>query len=391
MPRTSAQKTRSTPKKSDARGLLSRPLEPLPVVTWSAGQMRIIDQTLLPQEYVRLVMRSAEDVWEALRALRIRGAPTIGLAAAYGLCVGLREETGRPTKDFLAKMREVSGYLNSARPTAVNLAWALRRLERVAEENAMLSAPALWRRLLEEGRAIEREEVECNLAIARHGAALMVHPKGSAKAGVRGKSAQAFNILTHCNTGSLATVGIGTALGVILEAARLRPVHVWIDETRPLLQGARLNTWELARYGVAATLICDNMAAMLMAQGRVDAVITGADRIARNGDFANKIGTYSLAVNCKHHGVPFYCAAPLSTFDPETPGGPEIPIEERAAKEVHGFRDLRWAPGETPVYNPAFDVTPAGLVTGHISEAGVAGAPYSKSLKGWIELKRRRP
>lgn len=355
------------------QGRLKRPLKPLPTVGWRSGCLALIDQTLLPGEYKVLRLDRIEDVHEAIVSLRVRGAPAIGVAAAYGLCVGLKEASARlkGAGDFLKEAARVGEYLISARPTAVNLPWAVRRLLAEAERDAAAGAnPArLWRRILAGARAIHEEEIGRCAAIACHGAPLFAKP--------------GINILTHCNTGSLATVGIGTALGPILAAAADHDVHVWIDETRPLLQGARLNTWELMRYGVRATLICDNMAAMLMAQGRVDAVILGADRIAPNGDFANKIGTYSLAVNCRHHGIPFYCAAPLSTFDWSLKSGADIPIEERRGDEVRGFRDVRWAPAGVDVYNPSFDVTPGRLVTAIITERGIARAPFRKSLAAW--------
>ncbi len=348
---------------------LKRPLTPVPAIRWARDGLRLLDQTLLPDRMVPLLLRTPEEVWEAIRSLRVRGAPAIGIAAAYGLVLGLQEVREATSSRFFNTLSRLKEYLAGARPTAVNLAWALNRVARVAEGNSEMPPKRLWKRLLEEAHAIKREEIECNLAIGRHGATLFNRPN--------------LNILTHCNTGGLATGGTGTALAVILTVASRYPVHVWVDETRPLLQGARLNTWELRRYGVDATLICDNMAGMLMAQGRVDAVILGADRIARNGDFANKIGTYSLAVQCHHHKIPFYCAAPLSTFDWDTPNGKAIPIEERPAQEVRGFRDTRWAPAGFPVYNPAFDVTPARLVSAFICEKGVARRPFTKSFRAW--------
>ncbi len=383
-------------RRASAKSSLRRPRRQasqtlLPVAEWSGGSgsaggtggtLRIIDQTLLPERYVRLRLTRLEEVGEAIRSLRVRGAPTIGIAAAYGLCVGLKEAArGRDTAAFLAEMDRAARFLIESRPTAVNLAWAVRRLVDVARgEAAALAETArpkanpsprtLWWRLLKEARAIHREEIERNEAIGRHGAEIINRP--------------GMNVLTHCNTGSLATGGIGTALGVVFAAAaRGLDPHVWVDETRPLLQGARLTTWELQRQGVRATLICDNMAAMLMAEGRVDVALVGADRIARNGDFANKIGTYSVAVNCRHHGVPFYCVAPLSTFDPAIPNGRAIPIEHRAADEVRGFRDARWAPPGVPCFNPSFDVTPARLLAGIVTERGIARPPLRRALSAW--------
>jgi len=354
---------------------------PLPVVGWSAGRVTMIDQTLLPDRYTVLRLGRIEEVWEAIRALRVRGAPAIGVAAAYGFCLAAKEAASLAEPSArLAALERAGEYLIASRPTAVNLPWAVGRMLAVARAACAgagaLSGPRLLSRLLEEARAIHREEIERCEAIGRHGAALFDRP--------------AMNILTHCNTGALATCGIGTALGAILTAAREREIHVWVDETRPLLQGARLNAWELRRAGVRATLICDNMAAMLMAQGRVDAVIVGADRIARNGDFANKIGTYSLAVNCRHHKIPFYCAAPLSTFDWTLASGREIPLEERSPAEVRGFRGARWAPADFPAYNPAFDVTPARLVSAILTERGVARPPFARSLRPWAPSRAAR-
>jgi methylthioribose-1-phosphate isomerase len=334
-------------------------------------RVRLIDQTLLPDRYVELDLVRVEEVWEAIKSLRVRGAPAIGIAAAYGFCLSLAGSVGESTAVFFERLQQNRDYLASSRPTAVNLMWALQRVEAVAHANKTLPPAKIWKLLLREAEAIHADEIERNESIGRHGASLF--------------NRNGMNILTHCNTGSLATGGIGTALGAILTAAARRPTHIWIDETRPLLQGARLNTWELQRYGVDATLICDNMAAMLMAQGKVDAVILGADRVARNGDFANKIGTYGLAVLCHHHKIPFYCAAPISTFDWKTPTGAGIPIEERSASEVRGFRDTRWAPPTIPVYNPSFDVTPAKLVTAFVSEKGIARPPFGKSLAAWRE------
>lgn len=358
---------------SVAKSRPRRALRPLPVVRWADGRVRMIDQTLLPDQYRIIELTTIEGVWEAIHSLRVRGAPAIGVAAAYGLCLGLKDFTALAPREFLRRLDKVKAYLASSRPTAVNLAWALERLAQTAHARDGKAAPArLFRRLLAEAREIHREQIERDAALARHGATLF--PRNG------------MNILTHCNTGSLATCGIGTALGVILTAAAARRIHVWVDETRPLLQGARLTAWELRRYGVPATLICDNMAASLMAQGRVDAVILGADRIARNGDFANKIGTYNLAVLCRHHKIPFYCAAPLSTFDVSVANGSQIPIEERAPDEVRGYRsETRWAPSAFPVYNPSFDVTPHRLVTAFVTEKGIARPPFGRSLSSWFD------
>lgn len=320
------------------------------------GQLLLLDQTLLPTEVQYLTCRTIEDLHSAIRRLVVRGAPAIGVSAAYGVVLGL-QTVRDDAAGFAARLDEVIRFLAGSRPTAVNLFWALERMRRVAQqEGARLSTAALHDRLLEEARAIEREDREMCAAIGRHGAALL---------GDGG-------VLTHCNAGGLATAGDGTALAVIFAAAAQgRRLHVWADETRPLLQGARLTAWELQQRGIPVTLICDSVAGRVMQEGRVQAVVTGADRIAANGDAANKIGTYSVAQLAKAHGIPFYIAAPSSTFDLALADGASIPIEERAPEEVtHGF-GRRTAPEAVAVYNPAFDVTPAHLITAIITERGV--------------------
>lgn len=302
------------------------------------GHLRLIDQTQLPTHLVYRDCRSVEDVWEAIRTLRVRGAPAIGIAAAYGVVLGLQS---RP--DVLA---EVCDYLATSRPTAVNLFWALDRMRRCD--------PA---QLLSEARAIEEEDRRMCRAIGQHGASLLADGSG---------------VLTHCNAGGLATADYGTALAVIFTAHEQgKRLQVFADETRPLLQGARLTAWELLQRGVEVTLLCDSMAAQVMKEGRIQAVIVGADRIAANGDTANKIGTYGVAVLARAHGIPFHVAAPSSTFDLTLATGAGIPIEQRAAEEVtHGF-GRQTAPAGVKVYNPAFDVTPASLIASIITEKGV--------------------
>ncbi len=314
------------------------------------GHLVLLDQTKLPTEVVELDCRTVEDVWHAIKRLSVRGAPAIGCAAAYGVVLG----AGGGAYGALA----ACDYLATSRPTAVNLFWALDRMRAVIQ-NADPSAP-LAGLLLAEAKAIHEEDRQMCAAIGRHGAdALADLPQGA-------------GILTHCNAGALATGGDGTALSVIFAVAdRRKKPHVWVDETRPLLQGARLTAWELMQRGVDCTLICDSMAAHVMRQGKVQAVVTGADRIAANGDAANKIGTYGVATLAKAHGVPFYVAAPSSTFDTTLATGAEIPIEERDPAEVtHGF-GRQTAPEGAAVYNPAFDVTPAELIAGIITELGV--------------------
>jgi methylthioribose-1-phosphate isomerase len=299
------------------------------------GFLRLIDQTQLPGKLAFRDCRTAEEVWEAIKSLRVRGAPAIGIAAAYGVVIGVRNGT---------PLSEVTGYLRTSRPTAVNLFWALDRMKRVGGA-------------LDEARAIHEEDAAMCHAIGRAGAELIRDGTG---------------VLTHCNTGGLATAEYGTALSVMFTAAdQGRRFRVFADETRPLLQGARLTTWELRQAGIDVTLICDSMAAQVMKEGRVQLVIVGADRIAANGDAANKIGTYGVALLAKAHGIPFYVAAPSSTFDLDLPNGDGIPIEQRDPREVtHGF-GRQTAPDGIAVYNPAFDVTPARLIAGLITEKGI--------------------
>jgi methylthioribose-1-phosphate isomerase len=321
------------------------------------GHLRLIDQTRLPVELVEIDCRAVETVWEAIRSLRVRGAPAIGVAAAYGVCLGIQGAAGGGQQQFFARLKEVADYLAGARPTAVNLFWALERMTCKAESLRGRPVVEVAAALLDEARAIHEEDRQCCRAIGRHGAPLLE--------GVRG-------VLTHCNAGGLATGGDGTALGVIFAAvASGAALHVFADETRPLLQGARLTAWELRQRGIPATLICDSAAGMVMRQGKVQAVVTGADRIAANGDAANKIGTYALAVLARAHEIPFYVAAPASTFDLSLASGAEIPIEQRDPREItHGF-GLPTAPEGIDAYNPAFDVTPAELITAIVCERGV--------------------
>jgi methylthioribose-1-phosphate isomerase len=335
--------------------------EPFVTLRWSGGtdgHLVLLDQTRLPAETVYLDCRTVEDVWKTIRRLKVRGAPAIGVAAAYGVCVGV--QSGRDVDD-------VCDYLATSRPTAVNLFWALERMRQASRAvlrpdrgRGRPGSLSLAEHLLAEARAIHDEDRALCAAIGRHGADLLADLPPSA------------GILTHCNTGALATGGDGTAAAVIYELARRgnRP-HVWVDETRPLLQGARLTMWELAQRGIDATLICDSAAAQVMREGRVQAVITGADRIAANGDTANKIGTYSVATLARAHNIPFYVAAPVTTFDLSIAAGREIPIEQRAAEEITHAFGRQTAPDGVAVYNPAFDVTPAELITAIITDRGV--------------------
>jgi methylthioribose-1-phosphate isomerase len=310
-------------------------VEPL---RWKGDRLELLDQRLLPDQTVYVTCRSAAEVAQAIRDMVVRGAPAIGCAAAFGVVL---DKGSAYAYDVLAK----------SRPTAVNLFWALERMRRAKDLEA-------------EAVAIYEEDIAANRAMGRLGAELIP---------------DRARVMTHCNTGALATAGYGTALGVI-RASRNKNISVIATETRPYLQGARLTAWELVQEGIPCTLITDSMAGHLMSEGEVDVIVVGADRIAANGDVANKIGTYPLAVLAKRHGIPFYVVAPLSTFDPRIPDGSHIPIEERPAAEVTGYRETRWAPEGVAVRNPAFDVTPAELVTGIICEKGVVLAPDQERL-----------
>ncbi|REK06753.1 MAG: S-methyl-5-thioribose-1-phosphate isomerase [Planctomycetota bacterium] len=322
------------------------------------GHLSLIDQTRLPTELTYVDCRDVECVWEAIRSLRVRGAPAIGVAAAYGVCIALQSAADGEEAALFARLDEVTTYLASSRPTAVNLFWALDRMKRCAEAlRGEASLSEIRQKLLDEARAIEAEDRQMCRAIGRYGAELLADGQG---------------VLTHCNAGGLATADYGTALAVFFAAAESgKRLHVYADETRPLLQGARLTSWELQQRGIDVTLICDSVAAQVMREGRVQAVVTGADRIAANGDAANKIGTYGVALLAAAHDIPFYVAAPSSTFDLSLASGDQIPIEQRDAREVtHGF-GRQTAPEGVQVYNPAFDVTPARLIKALITERGV--------------------
>ncbi|MEE8452149.1 MAG: S-methyl-5-thioribose-1-phosphate isomerase [Thermoguttaceae bacterium] len=325
------------------------------------GHLRMIDQTLLPVEFKEIDCRDVQSVWEAIKMLRVRGAPAIGIAAAYGVCVGLQTAAGSDTAVFSRRLDEVVDYLASSRPTAVNLFWALQRMKQAAaafgDEPGGEKPEAIAAALLHEARAIHEEDRQMCRAIGRHGAELLADGQG---------------VLTHCNAGGLATADYGTALALFFSAAESgKRLHIYADETRPLLQGARLTAWELQQRGIDVTVICDSMAAQVMREGRVQAVVTGADRIAANGDAANKIGTYGVALLAAAHKIPFYVAAPSSTFDLSLDSGEEIPIEQRDSREItHGF-GRQTVPEGVDVYNPAFDVTPAELIEAIICEHGV--------------------
>ncbi|MFO7262928.1 MAG: S-methyl-5-thioribose-1-phosphate isomerase [Bacillaceae bacterium G1] len=337
----------------------------------------LLDQTKLPEETVFLRLTSSEEVWQAIRSLQVRGAPAIGMSAAYGLYLGLRHADESNADAFFARLEAQVAYLSSARPTAVNLFWALERLKRraYAVRDQGAGVAAVKQALLEEARRIQQEDEQVCRRIGEHALTLLRDGMG---------------VLTHCNPGSLATAKYGTATAPFyLAKERGWNLKVFAGETRPVLQGARLTAWELQQAGIDVTLICDNMAAAVMANGWVQAVIVGTDRVAANGDVANKIGTYGLAVLAKAHGIPFYVAAPLSSIDLNTATGKEIPIEERPPEEVtHGF-GRRTAPEGVRVYNPAFDVTPHHLVTAIITEKGIvypdADGSYRQGLRRLFE------
>jgi methylthioribose-1-phosphate isomerase len=336
----------------------------LPSIAWNDGEVVLVDQRRLPGEEVYLHCREHGEVAAAIRDMAIRGAPAIGVAAAYAIALGVRR-SGAEGPELAAEFRRICADLRSTRPTAVNLFWAIGRMERSFRE-AVAGGPAVREALLSEARRIEEEDLGACRRMGDLGASLL--PAGA-------------RVLTHCNAGALATAGYGTALGVIRSAARDgRLARVYADETRPYLQGARLTAWELLRDGIPTTLIADSMAGHMMARREVDAVVVGADRIAANGDVANKIGTYPLAVLARENGVPFYVAAPLSTLDLATPSGEAIPIEERPPDEVTHHGGRRLAPEGVGVRNPAFDVTPHRYVTAIVCERGVARPPFAESL-----------
>ncbi len=334
-------------------------------IEWREGKIILLDQTRLPWEETYLEVSDIPGICEAIKSLRIRGAPAIGVAAAFGLALGAQAIKASSKDKFMAELREVSKALAATRPTAVNLFWALDRMNRVAQNGS--DVEAIKSNLIDEAGAIERETAEDDRKVSFNGAELI---------------RDGFTILTHCNAGALATAGYGTALGVIGAAYEQgKKIEVFADETRPLLQGARLTTWELMRAGIPVTLITDSMAGYFMKAGRIDCVVVGADRIAANGDVANKIGTYSVAVLARENDIPFYVAAPMCTIDFSLESGDEIPIEERSSEEVTRPYGLQIAPDGVRAANPAFDVTPHRYVSAIITEKGIAGDPYIKSLE----------
>ena len=340
-------------------------------IKYSNGVLSLIDQRRLPTEEIWLDYTDYQEVAEAIRSMVVRGAPAIGITAAYGAFFGARDIKADNHADFISELDRVCGVLAGTRPTAINLSWALERMKSLARANPDQPVNNLKIGLEYEAMAINEDDIRINMSMGRHGAALLPDQ---------------VRILTHCNAGALATGGYGTALGVIRAAvAAGKQVSVFADETRPFLQGSRLTAWELQRDNIQTTLICDNMAGYLMSKGLIDAVIVGADRIAANGDVANKIGTYTVAVLAKEHSIPFYVAAPTSTIDLQIADGSQIPIEERDIREVTHIGEQQLAPTGIAALNPSFDVTPARLVSAIITEHGVAGGNYTEQLAAYVQ------
>ncbi len=343
-------------------------------VFWKKNAVVLIDQNALPLVERQVVCSDYRQVIAAIRDLTVRGAPAIGVAAAMGAALGALAFASEPIEKFKKKFNALCDEIAAARPTARNLFWALERMKKHLDEVVRSGKRNPARELVREAKRICAEDIAVNREMGRRGAALF---------------SDGDHVLTHCNAGALATAGYGTALGVLrAAAAEGKKLHVYVDETRPVLQGARLTAWEMKKEKIPATLICDNMAGSLMRQGKINKVIVGADRIAANGDAANKIGTYALAVLARAHRIPFYIAAPVSTFDFSIKTGEDIPIEERQADEVTTFRGAQAAPKGMKVYNPAFDVTPARLITAMITERGVLTPPFPAAI---ARLKRFVP
>ena len=333
-------------------------------IDWVRGRVRIIDQTKLPKKTVFKDIKDVKEMRSAIKKLEVRGAPAIGAAGALGVLLGIRDKRYADYRAFKRRLEKIISYLGSSRPTAVNLFWALERMKACAEANSDRPLDEIRNSLFKEAFAIMEEDRFICRKMADYGASLI-------------KNGDA--VLTHCNAGALATVDYGTALGVLFKARRQgKRIKVFADETRPLLQGARLTTWELLRERMDVTLLCDNMAASLMAKGRIDKVFVGADRIASNGDTANKIGTYNVAVCAHYHKIPFYVVAPLSTFDIGIKEGKDIPIEERSGEEVRKILGIDIAPRNVKVYNPAFDITPHRLISAIVTERGVIRPPFKR-------------
>lgn len=333
---------------------------------WTNDGVRFIDQRKLPTEETYVTASTPEQVADAIRAMVVRGAPAIGVAAAMGIALAAKNSKAESTADLKRELDEASEVIAKTRPTAVNLFWGVQRMKEKFERVRIRPIAQVKDALIEEAQRMHAEDIAANQAMGRHGATLMPSQGG---------------VLTHCNAGALATAGYGTALGVIRAAVEQgKKIHVYADETRPFLQGARLTAWELMKDNVPTTVISDNMAGAMMRQGKIGAVVVGADRIAANGDVANKIGTYTVAVLAKEHGIPFYVAAPISTVDLACPDGSQIPIEQRNIKEVTHIAGKQMVPDGVSIENPAFDVTPAKYITAIVTEHGIARAPYTESL-----------
>lgn len=334
---------------------------------WTDSGIRFIDQTKLPAEESYLTCTTHEQVADVIRNMVVRGAPAIGVAAAMGIALGVKNSKAQEAGELQREFEQICEVIGKTRPTAVNLFWAIRRMRSVFEAAGNNSISQIKQRLIQEAQRMHSQDILANQTMGRHGASLMPASGG---------------VLTHCNAGALATCGYGTALGVIRAAVEQgKKIHVYADETRPFLQGSRLTAWELMKDGIPTTVISDSMAGAMMREGKIAAIVVGADRIAANGDVANKIGTYTVAVLAKEHSIPFYVAAPFSTIDLETPDGSRIPIEQRNRREVTHIAGTPIAPEGVDVENPAFDVTPAKYVSAIITERGIARAPYQDSLR----------
>src|SRR5579862_3563024 len=333
---------------------------------WTDSGVRFIDQTKLPMEEVYVTCKTFGEVADVIRTMVVRGAPAIGVAAAMGIALGVQKSKAETVGALKQELDQICDVIGKTRPTAVNLFWAIRRMQDKFELLRVRPLPQIKQALIEEAQRMHAEDIAANQAMGRHGATLMPASGG---------------VLTHCNAGALATAGYGTALGVIRAAVEQgKKIHVYADETRPFLQGSRLTAWELMKDGIPTTVISDNMAGVMMSQGKIGAIVVGADRIAANGDVANKIGTYTVAILAKEHGIPFYVAAPTSTVDLACADGSKIPIEQRNAREVTHIAGKQMVPDGVGVENPAFDVTPAKYVAAIITEKGIARAPYADSL-----------
>jgi len=338
---------------------------------WTDKGVRFLDQTKLPTEESYVTATTYQQVADAIRSMVVRGAPAIGVAAGMGIALGVKNSKAETVGDLKKDFDQICSAMGETRPTAVNLFWAIRRMQEKFETLRVRPMPQIKQALIEEAQRMHAEDIAANQAMGRHGATLMPASGG---------------VLTHCNAGALATAGYGTALGVIRAAVEQgKKIHVYADETRPFLQGSRLTAWELMKDGIPTTVISDNMAGAMMSYGKIGAIVVGADRIAANGDVANKIGTYTVAVLAKEHGIPFYVAAPISTVDLATPDGSGIPIENRNVKEVSHIAGKQMVPDGVEIENPAFDVTPAKYVTAIITERGIARAPYEDSLRKLAE------